>query len=231
MKKAVLLVVFACRLMSAVAADEHPKAAEIQQYLNENPIEPRIPELLIEISQKSSDLNEAGHWSHLEKRYNEAIALFREAIEFDDDNSFAWYNMARSYALMGGNYYGEVMEPLEKAVQREWFWGLKLMVDPDLNAWRYARLDTTFYENPQQTPECPAFVHVFRPDGTVTLQAWLDCGEPPREIATGYYSVVSWRVFEFFPEVETYVTDGPNGSITVPRRANQVRFPKVHLPK
>ena len=89
MKKLVLVLACACLAAGLAAADRHLKAAEIQRYIDGNPIEPRIPGMMIYISQKSEELNARGYRAYLDKRYDEAIALFKEAIEYDADNSFA----------------------------------------------------------------------------------------------------------------------------------------------
>jgi tetratricopeptide (TPR) repeat protein len=84
-----------------LAADGHPMASRIRAYREANPIEPRIPVLLIWVSQQSEQLDTAGREALTRGRYGDAVDLLRRAVDSDEDNSMAWYDLARAYARAG----------------------------------------------------------------------------------------------------------------------------------
>ena len=210
-----------------LAAEKHPQAAALQRFIDQNPIESRIPEMMIYISQKSEELNAAGYDLYLKKRYPEAIAQFEQAVQADADNSFAWYNMACCYALTNEGY--KASQCLEEAVGRDWFWGLQLMVDPDLDGVRYTGIS---YEYAEYDPwDKPVFTHHLYENGTVDFydDQFYQSGTP-RKLGSGYFCIISYgAVFEFFPFLDSYMVDGPNGPIGIPAANNVVKLPNIAL--
>lgn len=226
MNRFIFILLFGLILLLPLAAEKHPQATELQHYIDQNPIEPRIPEMMIFISQKSEELNSEGYELYLNKRYREAIAKFEEALKYDEDNSFAWYNMACCHALLGESY--EASQNLKEAVTRDWFWGLQLMVDTDLDNVRYVgiRYEHGEYRYGNET----LFSHYLYEDGRVDFyDNQIYQGGQPLELGSGYYCIIYSVVFEYFPFVDSYMVDGPNGPITTPANYNVVKMPNISL--
>ncbi|TFG62576.1 MAG: hypothetical protein E4H36_07665 [Spirochaetales bacterium] len=216
MHKYLFLLVLGFLLVMPLAADKHPKTSELEQFIADNPIEPRIPELMMNISQKSQSLNTDGYSLYLGKQYKEAIAKFSEAVQVDVNNSFAWYNLACCYSLINNP---ECVHCLKEAVTRDWFWGLQLMVDPDFDNHRYIDLKGVLYQS-----EAPRFGHTMRNDGTVTVfNYWT------QNIGVGYYSILYGTIFEYFPHLNGYDGGGPDGNRREKESVNQVLVPDIPL--
>ena len=223
MNKYLFFILFWFLAILPLSADKHPKAAEIRGYADDNPIEPRIPEIMIYISLKSEELNAEGYDLYLKKRYREAISRFDEAVRYDEDNSFAWYNMACCYALLGDDR--KTALNLKEAVRRDWFWGLMLMVDPDLDGVRRFGIS---YQYAEYDPwGDPVFIHDLKDKGTVDFMD--NQAGSPRKLGTGYYCIVYSDLFEFFPYIDSYAVEGPNGPIHTPESWHQSRVPDISL--
>ena len=222
-KKSALLVLVGFLITLPVAGDKHPKAAEIQRLLDQNPLDSRIPAMMILISRKSEDLNVEGYELYVEKRYNEAIKKFEDAVRTDPDNSFAWYNMACCYALLSNGHQAGLF--LKKAVDLDWYYALQLMVDTDLDAQRH------FYHiavDSERSPfETGPFLHRFDSDGLIDL--FDNYTDPPEYLGSGFYSVFADIVVEFFPHLDSYLVDGPDGVSHIPSADNVARLLDVDL--
>ncbi|TFG58601.1 MAG: tetratricopeptide repeat protein, partial [Spirochaetales bacterium] len=127
--------------MGIVFADSRPLADGIEAYSAKYSIEPHIPEMLKSIKAASMEYNRQGYALYEQHRYEEAISKFQQAISTDSNNSFAKYNMACSYALMGKENSAKVAGILEAIANNFYqgsgaywgYWGVQLMVDPDLD--------------------------------------------------------------------------------------------------
>ncbi len=125
-----LLTVFSMALF----ADTHRLAAEIKEYVAKNPIDSQFPLMEKEIKASSMALNRQGYALYEKKKYQDAIAKFRQAVKDDETNSIALYNLACCYALTEDMY--EAAASLEKAIAYQPLWGILCMVDSDFDGIR-----------------------------------------------------------------------------------------------
>jgi len=189
----------------------HPLKYELEPYLELMPIEPRLPDMLKNISDESMEFNRQGYTAYQRQQYNEAVRLFTRAIELDPDNSFAFYNRASCYALAyRDNGLAEMDEPalagddLWKATGLDWYWGLMVMVDSDFDSLR--TIDLGGITNLRPAPVDSAILHNFNSDGSVFLEiVYKDLsgmGHDSREpLGSGYYCVIGEIAFEYYPEI------------------------------
>ncbi|TFG62577.1 MAG: hypothetical protein E4H36_07670 [Spirochaetales bacterium] len=200
MKKIYIILFYSALLTGALSADSRPLAEGIEAYSTEYPIEPYIPEMLKSINAASMELNRQGYALYEQRQYKEAILKFGEAVSADENNCFAWYNMACCYSLMDEGYPAQAAQSLVRAVRSSWmqFWGVKLMADPDLD--------------PVRGFDTGGVNHIFGyamevdmvllPDGKALVKPlWGDRKGP---VTKGYYCVIDTYVFTFFdiPEWE-----------------------------
>ena len=206
-----LLIVLATGFATS---ETHPKAAEINAFLAQNPNSARLPKLLGAISANSMDFNKKGFNEYAAGRYAEALDLFQEAIEEDQDNIFSWFNAACTNALMHGDA-DTTLSFLVETVERDWYWGVKLMVDSDLDSLRY--IPGKLMEGQYLTftgPEYSAtYIHKFHADGTVDIiedpsstdASGLPANHKLKVVGTGFYCLIgdsrNLYVFQFFPDV------------------------------
>lgn len=198
-------------------ADKHPMAKEIQAYLDAHPIDPRIPELLDGISPQSMEMNKTGYQTLMEKQYNHAADSFLDAIDIDEGNVFAWYNLGCTYGLIHaaqgvstGNAALSAASAVARAAELEWYWGLKLMVDTDLDSVRHFELAEK--KQLQPGPMDTGIIHTIHEDGTVIFTVWYEDlsgmgNDTSEDIASGWYCRIGDRVFEFFPSIPAYVIE------------------------
>jgi hypothetical protein len=252
MKKLFILSMLVFFLSMHIMAEVHPKIDELQKYANQNPIDPRVPEILQTISVESMELNGLGYQAYANRQYTAALEYFRKAWEVDGKNSFAWYNHGCTAVLSGKYDESDVLIDLKNAVRKDWFWGLQLMIDPDLDSIRstdltelnnrsgYSHLrsgDSFYYITGSGEEQNGDFLdHVFYEDGTVSLRMEKE------EVARGYFcyfamdtpvggQMIPGSLFEYFPHVKEYTVWYPNSHKDLPARKNGVFFDSYPFPK
>lgn len=211
-----LIVAMFCGI-AALYADTHPKAAEIQKYINANPIDTIMADIVELIDPQSMELNKVGFKAYSEGDFVKALELFLKATDVDANNSIAWYNAACCYSLDFKCMGQKTSLLLAKAVNIDWFWGLQLFVDSDLDGERIVPgTEITGYEFIVRGPENSCtYLHKLYQGGIVKI--FEDCntqsnmGEgaryvPIKEVAVGYYCIIGAisgdpYIFEFFPQV------------------------------
>ena len=214
MNRKALILVVGCALTGAAGADRHPKAAEIQAYIDRNPIEPRLVEMTKGISRQSLSLNEQGYEAYEQKRYDAAIEKFREAMNADDRNSLPYYNAACSMALKYAALSDRdkpamemrILRYLKQAIERHWYWGLWMMADSDLDAVRRfsAGGDVEGLSITLRTDiEYGDLYNVLHRDGTFTNFTNREGG---KELGRGYFCIIGSYVLRHMP----LATTGPD---------------------
>ncbi|TFG62578.1 MAG: tetratricopeptide repeat protein [Spirochaetales bacterium] len=187
MKKLFFVFFFSVLLTGTIFADGRPLADGIEEYAANYSIEPHIPEMLEQINDASMEYNRQGYALYEQRRYEEAISKFQQAISADSDNSFAMYNMACCYALMGKENSAKVAGILERVGG---YWVVQLMVDPDLDALRNFDTGGANYWD-SYGRECLLFS-----GGKALIQTSSEGSKGP--VTEGYYCVIGEYVFMFF---------------------------------
>jgi hypothetical protein len=224
MRKLVLSLVVACVAAGLAPAERHPKAEEIQAYINKHPFESRRPDIVAKITAESMSLNQEGMRLYGERRYGASLETFQKAIAADDGNSIAYYNaacvMALQYAAGSGSgaqrdrLLLSIVRYLKQAIEREWYWALQMMVDTDLDPVRSfsGHYGTELRYTLTEDIEWGDTINILNPDGTAT-------NSTPREdrttIGYGYYSIIGDRyVFEYMPAAASAVGSPPRDDVT-----------------
>ena len=208
-KSLVLALALAGAVIAPVGADRHPKAAQIQAYIDMNPIESKIPEMTKRITAESLALNTQGYEAYEQKRYETALQKFKQAISADDGNSLAYYNaacvMALTYAsLPVGDRLPSmemvILRYLRQAIERHWYWGLWMMADSDLDSvrrfsWEGGVDGLTL--SLSKDPEDGNVDTILHDDGTVTNVTESPGGAIRLE---GYFCIIGGYVLQHIPE-------------------------------
>ncbi|TFG62579.1 MAG: hypothetical protein E4H36_07680 [Spirochaetales bacterium] len=211
MKKVFCIFFLSLLCLGIVLADGRPLADGIEAYSVKYSIEPHIPEMLKSIKAVSMEYNGQGYVLYEQNRYKEAVSRFQQAISADSGNTFAKYNMACSYALMGGEYSAKVAGILASVANenRGWgdqaywnYWGVQMMVDPDLDSVRSFDTGGANYLNFHGLSE-----YLLLSGGKALIQISSENIRGP--VTEGYFCVIGEYVFMFFdvPTTEHVVSE------------------------
>ena len=125
------------------------------------------------IGKASMEQNRLGFAAYQKRNWEEAIRLFRRAIELDKTNMFAHFNLACTLSLAYGNdpkTAAEIVKHLEAASRQDVHWTYKAFLDQDLAAVREALVKfNIFLPDPGDCGMDEDYS--FRPDGTVNYSA------------------------------------------------------------
>lgn len=210
MKNIRIFIIFLILLPFTAFADVHPLGEEISVYLEQNSIDPRVPELIAKISPDSMEFNRQGYLLYLEGNYPAASARFLDAINADPENSFAHYNLAAVLALeymgsnpdegMDGYYLERCREELTAAVELEWFWGLQVLLDSDFDGVRSFGIGGADYliKTILEDQEWGNITMSLYNNGFVGVDTYGPEGFV--ELGYGYFCIISNYAFIYFPE-------------------------------
>lgn len=127
----------------------HPFKQEIEKIAAPFDIYKQLSSVLPSIKSASMILKDRGYKAYLKKDGDSASALFERALEIDNGNSFAQYNLACTLALKyrktdkmrRKEIELRISEHLKEAAEKDYWWALKLFFDADRDSVR----DYAFY--------------------------------------------------------------------------------------